>query len=787
MRSHSTSTGHRPGERGVALVLTLSILALVTLLLIAFVGSMRVENAASKNFNEVIKARELAQAGVDEAVGVIRLAAPPVSTLTNYVTAPGAVYTWANGTWTSNSLFTSVNTIDPPNPSLLTRMVNLNTNFVITGSGTVYNVANALNSQLLAGWSNVTVATTVNGNPQPFLVGRYAYWVDDESAKVNLNTAGMRTDDPQGLTPGAIDLGNLGIPFFSSAEVVSLTNYVHYTQPLDTIQSMVMTVPPMVGNAPSVSGSTFSNTQFYVTTHSTSPDVTPWGTQRINLNNLGSINGTSTLPTMAQKLAAVGTITTALSDPNLSTWFGQTFAGKYNQAHEIQQIAANIVDYISVDNNPTDSNGGVPSDPSQPLYLGLKETPYLNQLAIVNTFTITAGAVPPTGTLTVSTTYEAQLWYLYNNSAGWPANGAWVQIVNAPSITLSTGQNLVLNTATIPATSINSMIPPSSSTYPYQLVSVVALQQQSFPVANIAGITRVQNPGTFTAVFSSPSGRMDWAQVAVPTSTYPVPSVGTITTAFQATDPRIKPSLAANWSPISSSQLGSPIVPNTSTGNGTTLPGDGVNDTSCHVVAANLPNTAAGATGRQRGQMCPSELAYIHTGIPWRTLWLEPQPNVEGNVVPDWLAVDLFSGSSITNVDVPGRMNINAAINSAVGVSGTILPRLAPLDALLGMGSSYAVVAPNIYDYSVHNLPSVPSSFVQSPFKAFTTAGQVCQVVGLADAGTSVAKATREAPGPGNSQSRNAPFQYIYDLVRGAKRQEGGQDACQSRVFHARR
>jgi hypothetical protein len=256
---------------------------------------------------------------------------------------------------------------------------------------------------------------------------------------------------------------------------------------------------------------------------------------------------------------------------------------------------------------------------------------------------------------------------------------------------------------------------------------------------NVA-ITAVQNAGSFNAIFSSSSGRMDWAQVNVPSTNVPVTSGSSLVSAFQATDPRIKPSLVANWNKIQPQQLGTLIAPTTSTGNGTSLPGDGVNDTSCHIVAANLPNTGAGATGRQRGQMCPSELAYIHTGIPWRTLWLEPQPSVEGNVVPDWLAVDLFSGSSITNVDVPGRMNINAAINNVVNpTGGTILPRLAPLDALLGL--TYMTEAADIYDYSVRNTPSAPS-FLQLPNKAFTTAGQVCEVVGLADG--SGQKATRE-------------------------------------------
>src|SRR6266481_2898725 len=72
----------RDSERGIALILTLAILTLVTLLVVAFAVSMRVENTASKNFNDLIKARQLAQAAVDDAVATIRNATPPPRLLT---------------------------------------------------------------------------------------------------------------------------------------------------------------------------------------------------------------------------------------------------------------------------------------------------------------------------------------------------------------------------------------------------------------------------------------------------------------------------------------------------------------------------------------------------------------------------------------------------------------------------------------------------------------------------------------------------------------------------------
>ena len=85
----SSSVLRRSDERGIALILTLAIIALVTLVLIAFVTSMRVENAGSKSFNDLIKAREIAQGAVDQVVSKIRQATTRGPTVLDYVTFPG--------------------------------------------------------------------------------------------------------------------------------------------------------------------------------------------------------------------------------------------------------------------------------------------------------------------------------------------------------------------------------------------------------------------------------------------------------------------------------------------------------------------------------------------------------------------------------------------------------------------------------------------------------------------------------------------------------------------------
>ncbi|MGD0059350.1 MAG: hypothetical protein ABSD58_08025 [Verrucomicrobiia bacterium] len=769
-------------DRGVALILTLAILALVTLLLIAFVTSMRVENAASKNFNELIKARELAQAGVDEAVGIIRMYAPPVTQSgpgfsgTNYVTAPGAIYAYSpsfltSTHWTNVALFTSdpLNQNGDPTKTNDGNEVDLNANNVITGvspstSPQTY-PTNGVIPHLWVGWSNVV--TTVSGVNQ--LVGRYAYWVDDESAKVNLNVASSRGNDLEGYTPAAIDLWtlfHLADPLALVAEVGSLTSYVQNTRPLDTIQEAMMVSPPLPSmpsgaNAPSVIGSTFSNTQFYVTTRATSPDLTPWGDLRLNTLELSNMVANAGSPQ-----AAVQAVYTYLNteDSNYALWTGTgtKFASKYN----LLQIAANIVDYIGYPgtlNIPTDSltyNSTV-----APTYLGLKETPYLNELVISNTFQVmtVAGSSPPQYYLLVNSYPLVELWYMYGNSQGWTAAGnpQVLLLNNGLGINVSgVNPNNVPIPAKYPIKSIpNTMGPNTYAVVPTTPVSIqTATLSFSGPLPGSVSVTL--SGGTITAIFTTQvaqnpgqQGRMDFAVIPFSASKpVNIPTTGVqkpVLWASQCNDPRVKP-INNTWvqnlgAPTLGAQNSVPAF-NLTAGSGT-ITGDG--DTSCHTNSVNLiPNTTG--VGRQRGAMTPGELAFIHTGVPWRTFSLQPWPptqNLTEPGPPDWALLDFFSSGVTLATDVVGRININQAIDAVVYPPS----RLGPLSALLTNLAAYSqsTATQNVYRYPSSSAVRTPSQLgVTFCPAAYTMVGEVANTQDLSNFGTtpSTPKSVLETP-----------------------------------------
>jgi hypothetical protein len=701
-------TPRHQNESGIALILTLTILAVVMILLMSFIVSMRTERMAAAASSDLSRAKSLAEGAVDEAVGLLQSSTTNITPASSYVTSPGAVYTWNGTAWTQIPLFTGNGT------------ANLNSNNVITGTG---------GTALQVGWQNIM---SQGGTPR--LVGRFAYWVDDEATKVDINTAQSRTVDPVGNTPAAIDLSQ-AFPA-NPSDAANILSYLSSHPPLDTIESVKL-ASPVPSGGPGVGSNSFYNSQYSITAKATSPDLTPWGTKRINLTNLMPAN-----PSVTQKQQAFATIMGALTNNAIGTWSGgATFLSKYNvQPTELQQIAANIVDYIGNDPYPLDSSAVGPTDLTPPQYLGLKQTPYLNELVISNVVQLSASATPPAGTLSITTYVTAELWYMYTNSVWNPIlfGSPKVVVMNIPNINITyAGGNTGPATISPGGGSVTlnltpSPIPASDGTVNNRYVLVTGIFPQApITLTDASQLTQVGlGQGTVNAIFTSQKARMDYAQIkfALPNIKGSISSSGSTTLslswASQCNDPRVKP-VSTSWSQNpSGNTLGIVNSGMDLTGGSGTIPGDG--DISCHIISGS----------NHRGTMYPSELAYIHTGIPWRTLFLEPQPTAEAGLLPDWLLVDMFSGTDSTNA--PGRININLQEGN-----GTAPLRVQPLQALLSGNGSMSTVTNNILSYALDNNPALPS-FVPAADKYFTTAGQICEVKGLADGGG--IKAVREAP-----------------------------------------
>lgn len=157
---------------GIALIIVLGFLALLTILVVAFAVMMRTERVAARSYQDVAKAKQLVyvglsrvQDGLDDMLGGANQRIYPDWTVTNSV---GAVLIDLNRT------AALVSTSDSPR--------SLAADFIV-GSA----LTQALVATTRAGWTNIVID---DQNNQPTLVGRVAYVVVNDSGLLDANYAG---------------------------------------------------------------------------------------------------------------------------------------------------------------------------------------------------------------------------------------------------------------------------------------------------------------------------------------------------------------------------------------------------------------------------------------------------------------------------------------------------------------------------------------------------------------------------------------------------------------------
>ncbi len=314
-----------------ALIITLIALLLVTFLVVSLSSMVALERASTHSSFESLKAREFASLAVEEVSTVLHDNIPSANL---WAAAPGrlTVFTGPNS-------FGEIplNSGDPGTST--TGTVNLNAQ-ILGVSGGSYPII-PVNDEYSAptvmpmAWVEVLqdgtlicspgAGNTDRSNP---VVGRYAYWVDTETSKVNLNSAGhgqtrysfdptslstVGTSDTQNLTaaPSRVDLSQLDGNITADD---SLATY-HYTyggyflgekltnaafvpsypacpvntpgapqggQTFNTIEEWpLLTHDLWTGTAVSLTPSQVEQNRFYLTTLSRAPEVTPWGFNKL--------------------------------------------------------------------------------------------------------------------------------------------------------------------------------------------------------------------------------------------------------------------------------------------------------------------------------------------------------------------------------------------------------------------------------------------------------------------------------------------------------------------------
>ena len=349
-------------EDASALIITLLVVVLLSTIAVSFLSTARMEQTATRNYSSKTMAEQFAISATEQAMANIEQGFNATGNGTGNFTSvlttqPGAIkkYFFSNGTLQTNrtittELFTSgsgnlTNLNNFQNPGNSTSNATSN-QWTITG-----NASERINVFM----ENVT--TTVNGTNQT--VGRIAYYVDDEGAKLNLNAAtGDRptlnvgssrslslstlTNSTQSANFTAVVNGNA-----SSNSTSDIKNWAHFFRP-EQVAGLFGGDAAISGNLSKFSAAPIVGSDYHL-------KKTPWGTDRLFINDLpiDSTGVNAIYEALSGKNATTGNLT---ADQGLRNIYGTTFAEKYTDVG-LKQIAANILQARdpNVLNDPTKS------------------------------------------------------------------------------------------------------------------------------------------------------------------------------------------------------------------------------------------------------------------------------------------------------------------------------------------------------------------------------------------------------------------------------------------------
>lgn len=458
---------------GFAIISVLLILTILTIMVVAFLQSMRIDRLTARAYLNKAAAESAARAGVADAINRVSDAIleknfhaiayhfPPTATADDapFTTVYGGDFAqiFASSASTAPSYTYLVSSADPsvpPDVSDSNKYIDINT---LSSSSEVngWIGSRVISSGLSAGaherlmhraeWIEVLSDPTLpeqpdqnqaNHNP---VVSRFAYWIEDESSKVNFRISG-NSAGPSGIfersdesnTISDIDIGALPIrevsgswfPLQLNATAGSINqSIISMFQPGNAISQIL---DPRIINRNTILNPNASNgtdiyeaIKFHATAFSESLNVNSLSRRKINLNQLvDNRESADTDASWANKIRAdlddliyaiTGShgFTGVQSNHNaifanesnlsandvLSPEFGKRFYQNTTSNHEeiyLKRIAANIRDYIDTDIYPTylDVNGNVITGAvanvgwlpgSEPLAIGKEAIPYLQE------------------------------------------------------------------------------------------------------------------------------------------------------------------------------------------------------------------------------------------------------------------------------------------------------------------------------------------------------------------------------------------------------------------------
>ncbi|MFA6175079.1 MAG: hypothetical protein WC765_00700 [Phycisphaerae bacterium] len=738
-------------------MISLAFIVLVTIIVLAISAGVRVERMSSSSSLQKTRAEFFAQMGVDEAVARLRTATGNSNVV--WVSQPGRLLV-SDGT-TNRRL----------------------TKEILLHSGTNTTNAPSLNIPAYCG-SGFLIANPPDPDPMPMRVdwipvtdtngtnvstnGRYAFWTDDESTKVNCNLAWTRratnTNGPG--SPTRINLEALEGFDANAADAlhfaVAGNNYEKvrfFNSPSDARRVTNNSLPALL-----------ATNKFQITHYNHSPDTTYFNEPRIVLTT--QKNKANALPFLdilkTPNTDPGGGLTTTLDNGKLTTTIAllrnylerkdwpmisgqRSLQDKYygGASQRLAQMAINIIDYVRSKESTSDvviplrgqygSDGSFysPAVPGIPIgsdvFFGVSRTPMINELAV--------WLSPDRKQLKVKV--ELFLPPRYGiASFSIPANILFVRVYDYLG-----GQSAPVTAAECSSATLTPLNPYATIT-------------RTLTVPVPVGSPPRPKKIFIRVAFQNGLGAIDIAPLMdAKILSCPVDAAGVLEAdikSIEVSDPRVNKH-PGDWTVVEKNSLG---AQNSiyKTGDITLRPqlDTEANGTTISDASLFMP-PPKGKSGNLSGAILSTgELGYVHTGVegtanpgvPWRTFRLQPNSFANTSDVPDWALLDIFTVPTEIPPAGIGLFRPHAdAVSGRININAEILPfnikRQKPIAALLQGARTHFTVPASIVtpEKAVEIADNVITRKLAISGKAyghpdvFDSPGEIVEIAGIADGG----------------------------------------------------
>lgn len=754
----------RKRNRAVALVVVLSVVVILTLIVVSLTVAMRMERQAAFFFSERSRADFMAREGVEMAKIIL---SDSLGDTNNFVvTMPGQLMIVTNrttGDWTSVSLAsgpvptTSISgVLAPPDLNKTNK----------TGDGR--RQIDPVGGPMVLPWIYVlqngdrTNAPTADTNNP--VIGRYAFWVDDESSRVNFNTAWKSRNAPGSPfnTNGYAHSSQVSLSGLSTNITPTLADDIYNGTKVRPLQSLAEAERLSSGLSDSL-----SSNRFFASHYNHSSDLNPWGEPKIVLTTKSNrANGRPFLDILTNQTVDPGgrvetvvdfaklntqmtNLVALLSRTNWPLFPGKSFSQKYkpSNTNRIAQLALDIIEYVR---SAESTNQAVPmirtiwngssyavGNTALNTFLGTSRHPLLTEIGLwVSDTTNSSGYFEGQvkAELYLPPNYGLDSFNLVGNRIG-----VSLAAISDPAIPMA-GASGTVYTNTISATDAPDQLVRGG----YTTVTTPVFVMKEVNTNSLGIHEPIGTNGMQIRVYFATSQNAIWEQAngissPIPYTLAGVPRPGVndpLLRTLQVDDPRINKT-RLDWSMTSSGNtLGreNAIWKKSASSASPQQDMEGTNSFSDYSLFMAAPGAGVSSVA-ELGRVSTGVEVLTNSGVPWRTVRLQPTSTNDATI-PDWALLELFAAPVSTNNtsiyfpqtnSVAGRVNVNARIEP-FGTNSKTVQLTALFSGLTNMN------VPDVVDrVKSHTLTANGRSWGSTNMYKYP--GEIVEIEGMADGG----------------------------------------------------